>query len=141
MQKINTSGTHPTLHGHSVMLKNFSYLLVSATANIQIQTVSFKNGGRRYRSKLKNVKEYHKYCQYNIVNQCIFLAELFYGLVIFSIISVLMMHHKHNFKYWTIIKRAVEFVNHIDIVSNITIPDGKLPLSGGDSPPAQARET
>ena len=41
---MNTSGTHPTLHGHSVMLKNFSYLLVSTTANIQIQTVSFKNG-------------------------------------------------------------------------------------------------
>ena len=43
MQKINTFGTHPTLYGHSVMLKNFSYLLVSAT--YQIQTAIFKNGG------------------------------------------------------------------------------------------------
>ena len=54
-------------HGNAEEL--LIYLLVSATANIQNQTVGFKNGGiGKTRSKLKNVKECHKYCQYNIVN-------------------------------------------------------------------------
>ena len=36
MQKINISGTHPTLYmvTRSVMLKNFSSVLVSATASM-----------------------------------------------------------------------------------------------------------